>query len=68
MHNRGRDHQVPDVNNSPRDKLLDGGQHELAAVISKLESCLETSEGLELSLLSALLDHALGEARKQLGA
>jgi hypothetical protein len=39
---------------------------DLAEIVSKLEYCLEASEALGLSLLTALVDHALGEAKKHL--
>jgi hypothetical protein len=52
--------------NAPRGKIIDGGQHELAEVISNLQSCLEASERLELTLLGAMIEQALCEARKYL--
>lgn len=44
----------------------DGAHCELTEIVSKLEGCLEASQSLGLSLLTALVDHALGEAKKHL--
>jgi len=56
--------KVPTVNDPSG--TPDGAHCELTEIVSKLEGCLEASQSLGLSLLTALVDHALGEAKKHL--
>lgn len=51
-------------NESSSGELGNRHEDELAEIISKLESCLDTSERAGLTLLCALVDHALAEAKR----
>jgi hypothetical protein len=57
---------VPEVHKPLRGNLLDGGRNELAEIIDSLEDCLGRANALDLSLLVALIDHAIVEAKNQL--
>ena len=45
---------------------FDGNRQELAEVVKSLENCLVKVDSLGLTLVAALVDHALAEAKRHL--
>lgn len=58
---------MPDAEGTPRGNTHNDDRNTLVDIISKLESCLQQSDELGLTLLSARVDFALHEAKRQAG-